>query len=85
MIPIVSGIPGTIILTIQGATITETIFAVPGMGKMLPDAIIAHNNPMVIGLLFVFTTLSILAVLLGDIMLTIIDPRISLLSKKGGH
>jgi len=55
------------------------------MGKMLPDAIIAHNNPMVIGLLFVFTTLSILAVLLGDIMLTIIDPRISLLSKKGGH
>lgn len=85
MIPIVSGIPGTIILTIQGATITETIFAVPGMGKMLPDAILAHNNPMVIGLLFVFTSLSILSVLLGDIMLTIIDPRISLSTKKGGH
>lgn len=85
MIPIVSGIPGTIILSIQGATITETVFAVPGMGKMLPDAIIAHNNPMVIGLLFVFTTLSILSVLLGDIMLTIIDPRISLSASKGGR
>lgn len=84
MIPIVQGIPGSIILSIGGATITETVFAVPGMGKMLPDSITAHNNPTIIALVFVFTTLSVLSVLAGDIAMTIIDPRISL-EKKGGE
>ena len=85
MIPIVNNIPAAVILSIAGATITETVFAVPGMGKMLPDAIKANNNSMVIGLVFIFTTLSILSVLLGDILMTIVDPRISLSAKKGVH
>lgn len=85
MIPIVNQIPGAVILSITGATITETVFAVPGMGKMLPDAIKAYNNSMVIGLVFIFTSLSILSVLLGDILMTIIDPRINLSVKKGAH
>lgn len=77
-IPIVQGIPGSIIGLIGGATITETIFAMPGMGKMLPDAIISHNNPIVIGLVFIFTTIAVFSVLLGDILMTIVDPRIKL-------
>ena len=84
IIPITTGIPGSIILAITGATITETIFAVPGMGKMLPEAIKAHNNPMVIALVFIFTTLAILSVFLGDILLTKVDPRINL-NQKGGR
>ncbi len=82
-IPLVNGIPGSIIGTIGGATITESLFAVPGMGKMLPDAIIAHNNPIVIGLVFIFTSISIFSILLGDIAMTLVDPRINL-SDKGG-
>ncbi len=85
LIPIVNYIPGAVILSIAGATITETVFAAPGMGKMLPDAIKAYNNSMVIGLVFIFTTLSILSVLIGDILMTIIDPRINLSVKKGAH
>ncbi|WP_296257365.1 ABC transporter permease [uncultured Ezakiella sp.] len=83
IIPIVNGIPGSIILAISGAVITEAVFAIPGMGKMLPDAINGLNNNMVIALTFIFTTLSILSVLLGDILMTIVDPRISLNAKKG--
>lgn len=83
IVPIVNGIPGAIILTIGGALITETVFAIPGMGKMLPDAIKRMNNNMVVTLTFIFSTLSIFSTFLGDILMTIVDPRISLSTKKG--
>ncbi len=83
IIPIVNGIPASIILAISGALITETVFSIPGMGKMLPDAINVANNNMIITITFILTTLSILSVLLGDILMTIVDPRISLDTKKG--
>ncbi|MCI7550801.1 MAG: ABC transporter permease [Actinomycetaceae bacterium] len=84
IIPIVNGIPGSVILAISGAVITESVFSIPGMGKMLPDAIKAGNNNMVITLTFIFTTLAIVAVLLGDLLMTKVDPRISLAAKKKG-
>lgn len=77
-IPIVNQVPVAIITAITGATMTETIFAVPGMGKMLPDAIIGHNNPLVIAIVFIFTTVAIVAVLVGDVVMTLVDPRIKL-------
>ncbi len=83
MVPIVNGIPQAIVATIAGATLTETVFAFPGMGKMLIDAIKAANNSMVVGLVFIFAVLSILALLAGDILMTILDPRIKLSSKGG--
>ena len=83
MVPLVSGIPGAVIGVIGGATLTETVFAFPGMGKMLIDSVKASNNSMVVGLVFIFTCISILSLLLGDIWMTIIDPRIKL-TEKGG-
>ncbi|VSG59734.1 peptide ABC transporter permease [Streptococcus pneumoniae] len=81
MVPLVSGIPGAIIGVIGGATLTETVFAFPGMGKMLIDSVKASNNSMVVGLVFIFTCISIFSRLLGDIWMTIIDPRIKLTEK----
>ena len=83
MVPLVSGIPGSIIGVIGGATLTETVFAFPGMGKMLIDSVKASNNNMVVGLVFIFTCVSIFSYLIGDIWMTIIDPRIKL-TEKGG-
>jgi oligopeptide transport system permease protein len=83
LIPIVQGIPLSIVITIQGATMTETIFAMPGMGKMLPDAILRHNHSMIIGLVFLFTSVSVFAVFIGDLLMTFIDPRIRLNTKGG--
>ena len=85
IIPIVQGLPSSIIATISGAVITETVFSIPGMGKMLPDAISHYNNSMVIALTFIFTTLSIIALLLGDILVTFVDPRIQLDAKGGSR
>ncbi|KRL13802.1 MAG: ABC transporter permease [Schleiferilactobacillus perolens] len=77
-IPVVQGIPSNIIGLISGAMMTETVFAMPGMGKMLPDSIIAHNNSVVIALVFIFTTIGVFSVLLGDVLMSIVDPRIQL-------
>jgi len=83
IIPIAHGLPGAIIGAIGGAIITERIYAIPGMGKMLNDSIRVFNNNMVITLTFIFTSLAIISVLLGDLLITRIDPRISLDEKKG--
>lgn len=83
MVPIVVGIPGAIIGVISGATLTESVFAFPGMGKMLIDSINASNNSMVIGLSFIFAAFSIIGLLLGDILMTVLDPRIKLTGNGG--
>ncbi|MDD7592777.1 MAG: ABC transporter permease [Peptoniphilaceae bacterium] len=85
IIPIVNGIPSSIILAISGAVLTESVFGIPGMGKMLPDAIKAGNNNMVITLTFIFTALAVAAVFIGDLLMTVVDPRIQLSEKKGGE
>ncbi len=83
IIPIAQGIPSSLAGCIAGAIITESIYAVGGMGKMLPNAIQQHNNVMVVALAFLFSTISVLSVLAGDIILTKVDPRISLTEKAG--
>lgn len=83
MVPVANAIPASILGTIVGATMTETIFAFPGMGKMLIDSIKAANNSMVVGLVFIFTSLSVISLLLGDLLMVVLDPRIKLASKGG--
>ena len=82
-IPIVHGIPSSLAACITGAIITEAIYSVGGMGKMLPNAINQYNNVMIVALTFMFSTISVLSVLLGDIIITKVDPRISLTDKAG--
>lgn len=83
VIPIAHGIPTALAGCITGAIITEAVYSVGGMGKMIPDSINNYNNPMVIALVFMFAGISVLSVLLGDIVLTKVDPRISLSEKAG--
>ena len=83
IIPIINGIPVSIVACISGAFITESAFAIPGMGKMLPLAIQRLNNNMVVTLVFLFSALAIFSVLVGDLLMTVVDPRIQLAAKKG--
>ena len=83
IIPIAQGIPASLAGCITGAIITESIYSVGGMGKMLPNAIKQYNNVMIVALAFMFSSVSVLSVLAGDIVLTKVDPRISLSEKAG--
>lgn len=85
IIPIAQGIPMSLAGCLAGAIITESVYSVGGMGKMLPDAINSYNNAMIIALAFIYTTISILAVFAGDIIITWVDPRISLANKEEGR
>lgn len=84
MIYIVHGIPGSILGCLTGALITETVYAVPGMGRLLTQAINSHDNGVIIACTAFYTTLSILSVILGDLLLAKVDPRISLSEEGGG-
>lgn len=83
IIPIAQGIPSSLAGCITGAIMTEAIYSVGGMGKMLPDGIKQYNNAMIVALSFLFSTISVVSVLLGDVVLIKIDPRIQLQEKEG--
>ena len=81
MIPIVHGIPGSILGAITGAIITERVYVVPGAGNLLTKAINAYDNGVIIGLVMFYALLSIVSIILGDILMSLVDPRISFETK----
>ena len=84
MIPLVHGIPGSILACLVGAIMTETVYAVPGTGRLLTRAINSHDNGVIVAVTVFYTTLSIVSLILGDLLLAKYDPRISLNADKGG-
>jgi peptide/nickel transport system permease protein len=59
-----------------GATITETVFSYHGIGRLYYDALVQSDWPVVMVLLLITAILVVAATLLGDILYTIVDPRI---------
>lgn len=59
-----------------GAIITETIFAWPGMGRLYFDALTRSDYPIALAVIFISGVLTVVATLLGDVLYTIVDPRI---------
>ena len=80
-IPIVHGIPGTILGALVGAIITERVYTVPGTGGMLTKAIEYYDNAAIIGLTLFYASLSVVSIILGDILMAMMDPRISFSNK----
>jgi peptide/nickel transport system permease protein len=63
---------------IGGATITETIFAWPGMGRLFYDSLTYRDYPVIMGILLISAAVVIVANLLADLAYTVLDPRIQL-------
>ena len=59
-----------------GFVLTETIFAIPGLGRMLVDSIVRRDYPIIQALLMVVATVLIAVNLIVDILYAYIDPRI---------
>jgi oligopeptide transport system permease protein len=81
IIPIVHGIPGTILGAIVGAIITERVYVVPGAGNLLTKAINFYDNGVIVGVTLFYATLSVISILLGDVLMSMVDPRISFSSR----
>lgn len=82
-VPIAQYLPQSMLLTIGGSLLVERFFSVPGMGPLLTDSIQRYDTNVVQTLVMLYASLSILGVFLGDVLMMIIDPRITLANKGG--
>ena len=83
MVPMVQYIPASFLLTIGGSLLMERFFSVPGMGPLLTDAINRYDVNVVQTLVMFYAALGIVGVFLGDVLMMLVDPRITL-TEKGG-
>jgi peptide/nickel transport system permease protein len=76
LIPIITIVVFQIPGIFGGAVLTETVFAYPGVGRLYFDALVASDWPVVMSILFIEAILVVFATLLGDVLYTVVDPRI---------
>jgi peptide/nickel transport system permease protein len=75
-VPIVTVIGIGIALLIGGAVVTESVFAIPGLGRLTIDAILRRDYPVIQGIVLLFSFVYVLVNLLVDVTYTLVDPRI---------
>ena len=82
IIPIVHGIPSSVLFSLTGAIITERVYVVPGVGNVLTKAINAYDNGVIVGVTLFYALLSVTSIILGDVLMSMMDPRISFTAKE---
>lgn len=75
-VPIVTVIGIGIALLIGGAVVTETVFAIPGVGRLVVDAILRRDYPVIQGVVLLFSVAYVLINLVIDLLYTVLDPRV---------
>lgn len=80
-IPIVQGVPASVLFALTGAIITERVYVVPGAGNLLTEAISKYDNGDYVGVTLFYAVLSVISIILGDVLMSMVDPRISFSTK----
>lgn len=80
IVPIAINIPSDFLLMLSGSLVIESMYAIPGTGGLLIKSITAMDNPMVQVLVLLYGALSVFGVFLGDIVVSLVDPRIKLVA-----
>src|ERR1700742_3819313 len=75
-VPIVTVVGIGIALLIGGAVVTESVFAIPGLGRLTIDAILRRDYPVIQGIVLLFSFVYVLVNLMIDVTYTLVDPRI---------
>lgn len=75
-VPIVTVVGSGVALLVSGAVVTETVFAIPGLGRLTVDAILRRDYPVIQGVILLFSFMYVLVNLLVDLLYTVFDPRI---------
>ncbi len=75
-VPIVTVIGIGVALLISGVIVTETVFAIPGIGRLTVDAILRRDYPIIQGVILLFSGAYVLVNLLVDLSYTLLDPRV---------
>lgn len=75
-VPMAQYLPAAILATISGSIYIESLYSIPGMGGLLVDVIQRQDNPMVQALVLIFSSVGIVGLFLGDVLMAMVDPRI---------
>jgi len=75
-VPIITVIGIGVALLISGAIVTETVFAIPGIGRLTVDAILRRDYPVIQGVILLFSGIYVLINLAVDLSYRLFDPRI---------
>lgn len=84
-VPMIQYLPTSFLNTVIGSIYIESLYSIPGMGGLLVDVIKRQDNAMVQAVVLLFATVGIIGLILGDVAMVFLDPRITLGSKKGGR
>ena len=82
-VPLAQYIPTAFLNTVIGSIYIESLYSIPGMGGLLVTVVKKHDNTMVQGIVLLYACVGVLGLMLGDILMVILDPRISLGKKEG--
>ena len=82
-VPMVQYLPTSFLNTVVGSIYIESLYAVPGMGGLLIDVVKKQDNNMVQAIVMLFSIVGIIGLILGDLMMVALDPRISFTGKEG--
>ena len=85
MVPLIQYIPNSILFTLMGSLYVESLYSVPGMGGLLVAAIKRQDNTLVQALVIIYAAISILGLLFGDLLMALLDPRITLSQKEAAR
>lgn len=75
-VPVVTVVGLGVALLIGGAVVTESVFAIPGLGRLTVDAILRRDYPVIQGVVLLFSFVYVLVNLAVDLLYTLFDPRI---------
>ncbi|WP_037083767.1 ABC transporter permease [Neorhizobium vignae] len=75
--PIVTVVAMGFASLISGVVVTESVFNIPGLGRLMVDAVLARDYPSVQAIILIFTVFYVLINLLADISYGILDPRVA--------
>ena len=81
-VPMIQYIPTSLLFTVCGSIYIESLYSVPGMGGLLVDVINRQDNPMVQAIVMIYSCVGIIGLLLGDLLMALIDPRITFGAKE---
>ena len=84
-VPMIQYIPTSLLYTVCGSIYIESLYSIPGMGGLLVDVIGRQDNPMVQAIVMIYSCIGIVGLLLGDLLMAVIDPRISFVKKEGAR
>jgi peptide/nickel transport system permease protein len=76
-VPIVTIIGVGIALLIGGVVVTESVFNIPGLGRLVVDSVLARDYPVIQGIILMFSGVYLLINLIIDISYSFLDPRIN--------